>query len=51
MSECEAKKTPQEAGIDVNLYNDALKYCRFTRDRYTILDFADDSDQLEKYID
>ena len=50
MSECKAKKTPQEAGIDINLYNDALKYCRFTRDRYTILDFADDSNQLEKFL-
>jgi len=28
-----------------------LRYGRFIRDRYTILDFADDSDQLEKYID
>ncbi len=51
MDDCGAKKTPNEADMDLDLYNDALKYGRFIRDRYTILDFADDSDQLEKYID
>ena len=51
MDDCGAKKTPNEADMNLDLYNDALKYGRFIRDRYTILDFADDSDQLEKYID
>ena len=51
MDDCGAKKTPNDADMNLDLYNDALKYGRFIRDRYTILDFADDSDQLEKYID
>ena len=50
MGECGALRMPEEAGLNKNFYNDALRYARFIRDRYTILDFADDSNQLEKFI-
>ena len=50
MGECGALRTPEEAGLNKNFYNDALMYARFIRNRYTILDFADDSNQLEKFI-
>ena len=39
-----------EGGINEDLYKEAIKYGRFIRDRYTILDFADDCDKLEMYI-
>jgi len=51
LGESGALRTIKEANIDHELYNKALRYSRFIRDRYSILDFADDSHQLEKYID
>ena len=51
MGECGAMRTAKEANLDKELYNNAIRYSRFIRDRYTILDFADDCNLLEKYID
>ncbi len=50
LGSCNALRTPSEGEIDEVLYKDAVKYGRFIRDRYTILDFADDCDKLEMYI-
>ena len=50
MGDCGALRTAQDANLDNELYNKAIRYSRFIRDRYTILDFAGDSNQLEKYI-
>lgn len=50
MGECGALRTPEDAKLDSNFYKDALKYGRFIRDRYTILDLAGDSNQLEELI-
>ena len=50
MGECGALRTPEDAKLDSNFYKDALKYGRFIRDRYTILDLAGDSNQLDNLI-
>ena len=50
MGECGALRTPEDAKLDGNFYKDALKYGRFIRDRYTILDLAGDSNQLDSLI-
>ena len=50
MGECGALRTPEDAKLDSNFYKDALKYGRFIRDRYTILDLAGDSNQLDELI-
>ena len=50
LGSCNALRTPSEGGINEDLYKEAIKYGRFIRDRYTILDFADDCDKLEMYI-
>jgi len=50
MGECGALRTPEDAKLDSNFYKDALKYARFIRDRYTILDLAGDSNQLDGLI-
>jgi len=50
MGDCGALRTPEDAKLDSNFYKDALKYGRFIRDRYTILDLAGDSNQLNKLI-
>ena len=50
MGECGALRTAEDAKLDSNFYKDALKYGRFIRDRYTILDLAGDSNQLDSLI-
>ena len=50
MGECGALRTPEDAKLDSNFYKDALRYGRFIRDRYTILDLAGDSNQLDNLI-
>lgn len=50
MGECGALRTPEDAKLDSNFYKDALRYGRFIRDRYTILDLAGDSNQLNELI-
>ena len=50
MGECGALRTAEDAKLDSNFYQDALKYGRFIRDRYTILDLAGDSNQLDSLI-
>jgi glycerol-1-phosphate dehydrogenase [NAD(P)+] len=50
MGECGALRTAEDAKLDSNFYKDALKYGRFIRDRYTILDLAGDSNQLDNLI-
>ena len=50
MGEYKAIRTIEEANLNKEFYNNAIKYSRFMRDRYTILDFIDDSKILENYI-
>ena len=50
MGECGALRTPEDAKLDSNFYKDALRYGRFIRDRYTILDLAGDSNQMDNLI-
>ena len=50
MGKCGALRTPEDAKLDGIFYKDALKYSRFIRDRYTILDLAGDSNQLDELI-
>ena len=50
LGNCGSLRLPKEGNIDINLYKDAIKYGRFIRDRYTILDFAGDSNMLEEFI-
>ena len=50
MGACGALRTAEDAKLDSNFYKDALKYGRFIRDRYTILDLAGDSNQLDNLI-
>jgi len=41
----------EELGLDISVYRDAIKYARFIRDRYTMLDLAADSGQLNSFIE
>ena len=50
MGKCGALRTPEDAKLDSIFYKDALRYARFIRDRYTILDLAGDSNQLDELI-
>ena len=50
MGKCGALRTPEDAKLDSIFYKDALRYSRFIRDRYTILDLAGDSNQLDELI-
>ena len=45
-----AIRTVEDANLDKNFYNNAVRYSRFMRDRYTVLDFVGDSNQIDKYI-
>jgi glycerol-1-phosphate dehydrogenase [NAD(P)+] len=38
-----------ELGLDHEFFRDAVRYSRFTRDRFTILDIAGDSGQLDAF--
>jgi glycerol-1-phosphate dehydrogenase [NAD(P)+] len=41
---------PAEIGMDPELFRDALRHCREMRDRYSMLDLADDMGVLEDFI-
>lgn len=41
--------TGQELGLEAGFYSDAVRYARFIRERFSALDLADDSGQLESY--
>lgn len=43
--------TPQEIGLDRDLYVDALRHCREMRDRYSLLDMAVDMGILDDFIE
>ena len=51
MGKYDSIRTPNEAHLDEKFYKNAIRYSMYFRDRYTILDFAFNSDHLEKYID
>jgi glycerol-1-phosphate dehydrogenase [NAD(P)+] len=42
--------TPTDLGLDVGFYRDAVRFSRFIRDRFTVLDLAADSGQLETFL-
>ena len=41
--------TGSDLGLDPAFYRDAVRYSRFIRDRFSMLDVADDSGQLEEF--
>lgn len=43
--------TPEEIGMDRNLYIDALRHCREMRDRFSLLDLAADMGILDDFIE
>lgn len=43
--------TPEEIGLDRDLYIEALRHCREMRDRYSLLDLADDMGILDEFIE
>lgn len=43
--------TPQEIGLDRDLYAEALRRCREMRDRYSLLDLAEDIGILDDFIE
>ena len=50
MHEVDAPTTAAELGFPADLYRDALRDARFTRDRFTILDLAADGGLLEGFV-
>lgn len=42
--------TGADLGLDPEFYRDAVRYSRFIRDRFTLLDVAGDSGQLEAFV-
>jgi len=42
--------TATDLGLAPDFYRDAVRYSRFIRDRYTMLDLADDADQLVPFV-
>ncbi len=42
--------TATDLGLDAGFYRDAVRFSRFIRDRFTVLDLAADSGQLEAFI-
>jgi len=41
--------TGSDLGLDSEFYRDAVRYSRFIRDRFSMLDIAGDSGQLEEF--
>jgi glycerol-1-phosphate dehydrogenase [NAD(P)+] len=41
--------TGSDLGLDPEFYRDAVRYSRFIRDRFSMLDIAGDSGQLEEF--
>lgn len=44
-----APVSAQDLGVDVSFWHDAIRYGRFTRDRFTMLDVADDVGELDDF--
>ena len=49
MTRAGAQCTAQELGVEPAFYRNVVRHARFTRDRFTILDLAGDSGQLEDF--
>jgi glycerol-1-phosphate dehydrogenase [NAD(P)+] len=39
----------KDLGLPVSFWQDAVRYARFTRDRFTMLDLAGDAGELETF--
>jgi hypothetical protein len=39
-----------ELGVPVPFWQDAIRYARFTRDRFSMLDIADDAGELDAFV-
>lgn len=51
MAECGCQRTGTELGLSERFYRQAVRDARFIRDRYSILDLADDAGLLQPYIE
>ena len=51
MTKAVAPRTASELGLDPSFYRDMVRDARFTRDRFSILDVAGDSGQLDDFIE
>ena len=49
MKEAGCQLTGADLGLDPEFYRNAVRYSRFIRDRFSMLDVADDSGQLEAF--
>ena len=49
MKEAGCQLTGSDLGLDSEFYRDAVRYSRFIRDRFSMLDVAGDSGQLEEF--
>ena len=49
MARAGSQRTAAELDLDVDFYRDGVRHARFGRDRFTILDLAGDSGQLEAF--
>ena len=49
MTAAGCQRTGVELGLRPEFYRDAVRFSRFTRDRFTTLDVAGDSGQLEAF--
>lgn len=49
MKAAHCQLTGEELGLPPGFYSDAVRYARFIRERFSALDLADDSGQLESY--
>lgn len=50
MMAANCQTTATELGIDTEFYKQAVAAARFIRDRYSMLDFVDDSDGLDSFV-
>ena len=49
MKQAGCQLTGEELGLDAEFYRDAVRYSRFIRDRFSFLDVAGDSGQLDAF--
>ena len=49
MKKAGCQLTGSDLGLDPGFYRDAVRYSRFIRDRFSMLDVAGDSGQLEEF--
>ncbi|MEM6761937.1 MAG: iron-containing alcohol dehydrogenase [Pseudomonadota bacterium] len=50
MAEAGCQRTGEELGLSAGFYRDAVRDARFIRDRYSMLDLADDSGALAPFV-